>query len=48
MIVIATHNGHDRLNDLLNDLKEHKCNIPISIIDTQFLKIYYLLNTCLT
>lgn len=35
MIVIATHNGHDRLNDLLNDLKEHKCNIPISIIDTQ-------------
>ncbi len=34
MIVIATHNGKTVLQDLLSDLTDIKCVIPISVIDT--------------
>ena len=34
MIVIATHNGKTVLQDLLSDLRNIKCTVPISVIDT--------------
>jgi len=35
MIVIATNNGQKFLTNLISDLIEHQCKLPIAIIDTQ-------------